>query len=1430
MSGLDLWSVGSGGKLSADKMAPAAKSQPQYDPTDLAVRLAMLEDAQNSDGRKAIAGVMANRAAAAKGDLLGVLTAPKAFEPWATKQKELAAIDPNSDAYKAAAADVIPVLQGKVPNPVGQAINFYSPESQAAEAGDGQHPAKPGFDDGNGVRIGGNLFFGTPAAAAPAASGDAPAPFDLFAHGGGKGQPLAGVTAADGADMTANAAPTIKVVNGKVVFGDNGQEVPAEQVKLLHSLVESGRLKSDGTIDGHTVHMQRDPSDTFSPGDFYISAPVAGKTPEESQGPKLMGGPQSDSFGGGLAQGAEDVGLTIANAASNLPGAEDSGLQNFLHSQQQVYDATHAHGLSGSGLGRFTGQVAASAPIMAAAEVPAVAGLSKLGPVGEFIAGKGVGGLATRAGSLAARGALEGAGGAGLISSASDEPVGEQIAGGALGGALLGPALHGLIAAGKGGAQGLARFLEPFTDKGANKAADRTIRDVADLGGGLGPMDLTEHVPGAPGPTLAEATGNPALAQLQRNLREHYKVQGAFTEHDDANNAARQAVTLDAQGDPATVADLARQRAALVDAHRAHVFGGAGEADAAPVVSTIDAALASAEAAHPDVAPALNKVRNALVTDPADGHTPAEAAAFMRAAGQHFGADGPAWTPDVMDAAKRKLSAEFEDIAGSTNISAEHAEQLGHNLRSVVHDASQVIEEGKLKPLQNLVAQIESTIQDGQISGASYKALIRRNGPLDILARNGDGAMRHYAGQMREHLDDALENTMASDFPGDRIPVTPKPYDAAAAADAAELAGKAPPAPAAAPVLDETDQALNLIRARKEARSGRGPSLSDMLIKNGGLRDEGGELGDLGRADYGKTGGLLQRGKGKTINEAIELAHDLGYIGKPGSSERPSPEEFLAALRQDMDARQGTGERVFSQGPTANDAINAHADELEEMLHEMGLDPHTTPNGRIRQKMDEYFGTSGATPPPAGAAAPAPKPGPAVVPGAVHEATGLPLNADGTVTVYHHTSPEAAAKIRESGQLTSGGEPDVYVTSQRETGTGYGDAVVPIRVKPESLSLDDEFSNGRRDFRMNAGRPGGSVPVQIGEDAAAGGAPASGLSPEDEAANAARGKAALDRLRATRLGYKNLKTAEAALRTAGPDGVVTPRALYNAVRQNFSSFAYKGGGPLGDVAADAMRAIEGRTATFERNPAQLFAHRENLSTAIDKLSKAGETDDAARAAAAKLTEVRDAMDAALDASTPGYARYREIADSTAEPIEAQRYLQSLPLSTNGAKGGTVTLNLVNRAIDRIDKARSLPGPHPAKAIHPHTLMQLRALQADLEREANRDLGKAKGSPTYQLATSAVQMAGNGVPSALVQDAASRVPVIGRHVAGAIQTQSDVANTRVLRALANRMVHPETMPALPPAKAGSRVARVMDQVGATLPGVSGGVLGSRLFGK
>ena len=81
----------------------------------------------------------------------------------------------------------------------------------------------------------------------------------------------------------------------------------------------------------------------------------------------------------------------------------------------------------------------------------------------------------------------------------------------------------------------------------------------------------------------------------------------------------------------------------------------------------------------------------------------------------------------------------------------------------------------------------------------------------------------------------------------------------------------------------------------------------------------------------------------------------------------------------------------------------------------------------------------------------------------------LVTNPDGTVTMYHGTTKDAAQRIIQERKLLSAGEPDVYMTT--DPMAGYGDGTtVKFNIDPKHLNLDDEFPSGRVDFRMPAAK------------------------------------------------------------------------------------------------------------------------------------------------------------------------------------------------------------------------------------------------------------------------------------------------------------------------------------------------------------------------
>jgi len=70
-----------------------------------------------------------------------------------------------------------------------------------------------------------------------------------------------------------------------------------------------------------------------------------------------------------------------------------------------------------------------------------------------------------------------------------------------------------------------------------------------------------------------------------------------------------------------------------------------------------------------------------------------------------------------------------------------------------------------------------------------------------------------------------------------------------------------------------------------------------------------------------------------------------------------------------------------------------------------------------------------------------------------------------TATLYHHTTKNAAENIVNTLTLI-GKEPNIFLTNSTEN-TGYGDGtIVKVVVPLKDLELDDEFPNGRKDYKL----------------------------------------------------------------------------------------------------------------------------------------------------------------------------------------------------------------------------------------------------------------------------------------------------------------------------------------------------------------------------
>lgn len=225
-----------------------------------------------------------------------------------------------------------------------------------------------------------------------------------------------------------------------------------------------------------------------------------------------------------------------------------------------------------------------------------------------------------------------------------------------------------------------------------------------------------------------------------------------------------------------------------------------------------------------------------------------------------------------------------------------------------------------------------------------------------------------------------------------------------------------------------------------------------------------------------------------------------------------TPMEALQAARLARQAALATGKTL---GPTA-------AGMAEGFLQRQGLMPGVLPNnlgGKAATKIDEL--------------------------------TGLPLNSDGTVTLFHHTNKSAAEQIAKSGRLKSAGEPSVYLTTQKVTDTGYGDVAVPVRVQPSLLNLDDQFPGGRMDFSIDTGKPKGSIPVTVEKQ--------SFQYPQENAMRLAQQRAALP----VEQGGLGLAAGNTAEQRAGAMGFDYNNPVYHATDVDFQSIQPSSRGKMG---------------------------------------------------------------------------------------------------------------------------------------------------------------------------------------------------------------------------------------------------------------------------
>jgi hypothetical protein len=440
---------------------------------DLAIRTMIGEvDPNDPDaGRAAVASTILNRVKAGTyGKTVGdVVTARGQFEPWSRNPRALMAIDPGSADYQRNAKIFDAVAAGTLGDPTGGATHFYSPQGQAAlgrRAPDWSR-AQPT------AVIGGHRFY--------APQGTAEAQPDLLGSWGGAPAPAAPAPAAAGDDLLGS-------------WNAGGAPASAPETTgrpdLPHLVVTPKDVPLPSPAPAAPTASSGAPG--VAPGDEETLPQYVARLQAESSGPGF--GNAAVRLGAGVMRGVGDVADTLATgiagagagganllarlgvispATAENVGTWAGGVGQDIAADNALY-AKAAGDSRLAEVGRIGGQVAGTAPLLGAAgEVAAIPvnAISRASPyIAQTLAQPGA---LLRGAQVIGGGAAAGAGAAALTSSASDQPLADQIKSGAEAGAILGPA--GAMAARAG-----ASIVSPAVDAGTAALA-RLARNTYDI-------------------------------------------------------------------------------------------------------------------------------------------------------------------------------------------------------------------------------------------------------------------------------------------------------------------------------------------------------------------------------------------------------------------------------------------------------------------------------------------------------------------------------------------------------------------------------------------------------------------------------------------------------------------------------------------------------------------------------------------------------------------------------------------------------------------------------------------------------------------------------------------------------------------------------------------------------------------------------------
>jgi hypothetical protein len=287
-------------------------------------------------------------------------------------------------------------------------------------------------------------------------------------------------------------------------------------------------------------------------------------------------------------------------------------LDQFIQNREQNYQQnvpTNGASVAGAAAGQVL-------PFLASGGAGAI---TKVGQLVDIVAGMLGAGNRTRA----VASAVGQAGGSSLLGllAAGAQPVsdggnfaqekGDQALTGAAVGAVI-PGATGLVSgAARSVGNTVGSLVRPFTEGGQQKIAANVLRNVA----GDAPLTAAaESVPGV-APTLAEATGNPSIAAMQRALSSR-PGNDALSLRQTANQEARNAYAGLTTGSAEDISRLQAVRDQQTAPMLQQAFTNASPVNPQPVVDVIDSILQGPAGKRDAIKSVLTNIRGKIVNGP----------------------------------------------------------------------------------------------------------------------------------------------------------------------------------------------------------------------------------------------------------------------------------------------------------------------------------------------------------------------------------------------------------------------------------------------------------------------------------------------------------------------------------------------------------------------------------------------------------------------------------------------------------------------------------------------------------------------------------------------------------------------------------------------------------------------------------------------